>query len=199
MVDTLTFTDPPGTQILGTGIIISSTGLVLTDYHVVRGDGVIAVRIGGLGGTRPAVLVSTDPQNDLALLRIEGGGPLRAVRLGDPSSAEIGEAVVAIGNAEGRDGVPSAMPGRLLALRRPISYSVGSLMVTLPETLEASGPIFVGDSGGAIVDGQGEVIGMIAAGLDQGPCPADQFCPLPVAFATPIDRVMADLHLSAPG
>src|ERR1019366_5211080 len=70
LVDTITFANPAGTQILGTGIVLSASGLVLTDYHVIRGDIFIGVRVGGTGLVHPAEVLVTDPDADLDLLQV---------------------------------------------------------------------------------------------------------------------------------
>jgi len=198
VVDTITFADPAGTQILGTGIIVSSSGLVLTDYHVVRGDVFIGVRIDGAGPVHPASIVIDDPSDDLALLQIQGGGAVRPAALESSASAAIGDPVIAIGNAMGLEQTPRAATGRLLALRRTVSYGVGSGTVNLAGILEAATPIFTGDSGGALVNAEGRVIGMIAAGSDDAPCDPAAVCPLHLAFAIPIELALERLGLQRP-
>ncbi len=195
VVDTITFAEPAGTQILGTGIIVSSSGLILTDYHVVRGDLFIGVRIGGVGLVRPASIVVDDPSDDLALLQIQGGGAVRPADLARSPSAAVGDPVVAIGNAQGLDIAPRAAAGRLLALDRTVSYGVGSTMVNLAGIIEAATPIFTGDSGGALVNADGRVIGVIAAGSDDTPCDPGAVCALHLTFAIPIDQALAHLGL----
>jgi S1-C subfamily serine protease len=198
VVDTITFVQPAGTQILGTGIIVSSSGLVLTDYHVVRGDVFIGVRVGGAGLVRPASVVIDDPSDDLALLQIEGGGAVKPAELETSPSAAVGDPVVAIGNAMGLDVVPRAASGRLLALDRTVSYGVGSTTVSLAGIIEAATPIFTGDSGGALVNAEGRVIGMIAAGSDDMPCAPAAVCPLHLAFAIPIGQALTQIGFQPP-
>jgi S1-C subfamily serine protease len=193
VVDTITFAQPAGTQILGTGIIVSAGGLVLTDYHVVRDEVFIGVRVGGVGVVRAASIVVDDPSADLALLQIEGGGVLRPAEMEGSASAAIGDPVVAIGNALGLDVTPRAVAGRLLALGRTVSYGVGTATVSLAGIIEAGTPIFAGDSGGALVNADGRVIGIIAAGSDDAPCAPAAICPLHLAFAIPIERALEQL------
>lgn len=197
LVDTITFSEPAGTELLGTGIIVSSTGLILTDYHVIRDEQFIGVTIGGEGGVYPASVVTTDPDHDLALIQLDGDPSLRPAVLAGPASARVGDPVLAIGNAKGRDIVPAAVSGRLVALDRTISYGVGSAVVNLTGAIEARAPIFAGDFGGALVNTAGQVIGMIAAGASDGPCPPRTDCPLPLAFATPIDQALAEIGFTA--
>ncbi|MGD1052565.1 MAG: serine protease [Candidatus Dormibacteria bacterium] len=184
---------PAGTQILGTGIILSASGLVLTDYHVIRDQVFVGVRVGGTGAVHPATVVLTDPDEDLALLRIQGTPALRPAELARTSSAEVGAPVLAIGNAMGLGRVPRAAAGRLVGLHRTIRYGVGSGIVDLEGVLEAAAPIFAGDSGGALVDAAGQVIGLIAAGSDDAPCAPTAVCALHLAYAIPIRTALAQI------
>ncbi len=197
VVDTITFADPAGTQILGTGIVLSSSGLVLTDFHVIRGDVFVGVRVGGTGEVDPAEVLVTDPAADLALLQVEGAPTLKPAELARTSSAAIGDPVLAIGNALGLGQVPKAVAGRLVALQRSISYGVGSGTVDLAGMIEAAAPIFAGDSGGALVDATGHVIGLIAAGSDDAPCAPAAVCPLHLAYAIPIHAALAQIGYTA--
>jgi serine protease Do len=197
VVDTITFADPAGSQILGTGIILSSSGLVLTAYHVIRGDIFIGVRVGGTGVVHPADVLVTDPDADLALLQIQGAPPLKPAELARTSAAAIGDPVIAIGNAMGLGRVPKAVAGRLVALHRSIRYGVGSGTVDLDGIIEAAAPIFAGDSGGALVDATGQVIGLIAAGSNDAPCAPAAVCPLRLAYAIPIRMALAQIGYRA--
>ena len=147
VVDTITFADPAGTQILGTGIIVSTSGLILTDYHVIRDDVFVGVRVGGAGEVHPATVVLTDPDHDLALLEIQDALPLKPAELARTSSTAIGDPVLAIGNAMGLGQVPRAVAGRLVALHRSVSYGVGSGTVDLDGVIEAEASIFAGELG----------------------------------------------------
>ena len=142
------------------------------------------------GAVHPASVIISNPSDDLALLQIEGGGWVKPAVLGIASTARVGDPVLAIGNALGLDGALRAVSGRLVALRRSVSYGVGSSVVSLAGILEAATPVFAGDSGGALVDGQGRVIGVIAAGSDDAPCPRGAVCPLHLAYAIPIGQAM---------
>jgi len=79
-----------------------------------------------------------------------------------------------------------------------VSYGVGGLTVNLAGVMEARAAIFVGDSGGALVDARGRVIAMIAAGSGDGPCLAGRSCALSLAYATPIGQALSMVHLTAP-
>lgn len=193
VVDTTTFADPAGTQILGTGIIVSSSGLVLTDYHVIRDDVFIGVRIGGVGYVHPADVVVADPSDDLALLQMEDAPALRPAELARASALEVGDPVLAIGNALGLGRTPTAAAGRLVALHRSVRYGVGSGTVDLDGMIEAAAPIFAGDSGGPLVDATGRVIGVIVAGSDDTPCAPAAVCPLHLVYAIPIGTALAQI------
>jgi S1-C subfamily serine protease len=193
LVDTMTFANPAGTQILGSGIIVSGTGLVLTDYHVVRDAVYVGLTIGGQGGVYPASVVVANPDDDVALLQINADPPLTPARLDLGSAVRVGQPVVAMGNAQGRGVAPSAVTGRLVALHRSISYTVGSNVVDLGGVMEVAAPIFGGDSGGALVDAAGSVVGMIAAGAGDVPCTAQDVCPLSTAFVIPIEQALAEI------
>jgi S1-C subfamily serine protease len=197
MVDTITFTDPAGTEILGTGIILSATGLVLTDYHVIRDDVYVGVRVGGTGEVHPAEVVVTDPDADLALLQIQDAAVLRPAELARTSSAAIGDPILAIGNARGLGRAPEAVRGHLVALDLSVRYGIGSGTVDLAGMIEAAAPIFAGDSGGALVDATGRVIGLIAAGSDDTPCAPEAVCPLHIVYAIPIHAALTRIGYTA--
>lgn len=91
--------DPRGGGGLGSGVIVSSDGYVLTNNHVVDGAGTIAVALGE-GKPAPAKVIGTDPETDLAVLKIEARD-LRAIALGDSDALQIGDVVLAIGNPFG--------------------------------------------------------------------------------------------------
>ena len=197
LVDTITFADPAGTQILGTGIIVSSSGLVLTDYHVIRNDLFVGVRVGGAGMVHAATVVLTDPDDDLALLQVQDAPTLKPAELAPASSTAVGDPVLAIGNAMGLGQLPQAVAGRLVALHRSVSYGVGSGTIDLDGVIEAEASIFAGDSGGALVDATGHVIGLIAAGSDSAPCATATVCPLHLAYAIPIHTALAQIGYTA--
>ena len=84
----------------GSGVIVDPSGIILTNNHVVAGGGKVMVRLQD-GREFKAVDIKTDPKTDLAILRIEGAGPLPAVRLGDSSKVEIGDWVLALASPSG--------------------------------------------------------------------------------------------------
>jgi S1-C subfamily serine protease len=149
----------------GTGILISSSGLVLTNNHVIASSNELEAEIGGDGNQHPAKVLGYDVQNDVALVQIEGVSGLDAASLGNSSSVQVGDAIVAMGNAGGKGGAPSVVSGTVTALDQQITASDqdGSNAETLHGLIQINANIQPGDSGGPLVDANGDVIGMDAA------------------------------------
>lgn len=143
---------------VGTGIIITSDGEIVTNSHVIEGASEIRVRLAGETEPRPATLIGADPSNDLALLRIAGDG-FPTVTFAESESVAIGDEVVAIGFALDLDGAPSVTKGIVSALGRTISTSSGAL----DGLIQTDAAISSGNSGGPLVNAAGEVIGINTA------------------------------------
>ena len=141
----------------GTGFIISADGQVVTNAHVVEGAVNINVMLSN-GTVRTAELVQQDPTRDLAVLKIEGKD-LPAARLGRSAEVEVGDEVLAIGNALGLGDTPSVTTGIISALDRELQLS-GNRLTRLIQTDAAINP---GNSGGPLVNAKGEVIGVNTA------------------------------------
>lgn len=170
-------------QAAGTGMLISSSGLVLTNNHVVEGATSISVTIAG-HGSHPARVVGVDPTADIAVIKVEGVSGLPKVKLGNSSSLTVSEPVVAIGNALGRGGTPVATSGTITALNQSVTASNGpGGPEHLTGMIQTDASIISGDSGGPLVDRAGQVVGMITAGSVQGLREA----PSSVGFAVPIN------------
>jgi S1-C subfamily serine protease len=155
---------------VGTGVIYSNEGYVLTNYHVIEGAQALRVSLPD-GAAYRARIVGTDPRTDLAVLQIEGKD-LPVARLGDSSRLVLGDWVVAIGNALGLPGGPTVTAGVISALDRtaqePGNGRGGAFLYGLLQTDAAINP---GNSGGPLVNMAGEVIGintMIAAMIAPG-------------------------------
>lgn len=138
---------------LGSGIIISKNGYIITNYHVIKGATKIYVRL-STGKSMKAVVIGKDPQVDLALLKINDGADLPAAVLGDSSKSQIGEWVLAIGNPFGlgwtvTNGIISAK-GR----------AIGGPYEDFIQTNAAINP---GNSGGPLINMKGQVIGLNTA------------------------------------
>jgi putative serine protease PepD len=141
----------------GTGIVLDSGGLILTNDHVIAGARSITVAAkGSASETRPATVVGEEANSDLALIRIDPSGlGLKALNLASSSSVQVGDAVYAIGNPYGLD--ETLTRGIVSALGREISAPDGSKITGAIQTDAALNP---GNSGGPLLNEQGEVIGV---------------------------------------
>ena len=156
---------PSGGRGAGTGVILTSTGEILTNNHVIAGATSIRVTIAGHSGTSIAKVIGADPTDDVALLQIQGVSGLPTVTVADSSTLSVGQRVVAIGNALGRGGAPTVTEGNISALNQDITAGNdrgGSEHLT--NVIQTDAAIVPGDSGGALVNGSGQVVGMISAG-----------------------------------
>jgi len=186
-----------GEAALGTGMILSSTGLILTNNHVIIGATSVAVTLVGSRARYPAQVVGYDDTDDVALLKLDGAAGLATVSFGNSSQVSVGTPVLALGNAEGKGGVTPA-PGVIDALNRSIQASDEGSNTTenLNHMLQTNARIQQGDSGGALVNNAGQVIGMItAANTFTGPSGS----PGTFGFAIPIDRALTIARQIATG
>jgi putative serine protease PepD len=148
---------------VGTGVITTGDGEILTNAHVVEGATAIHVRLAGESEPVPATLLAVDPGNDLALLRIAGDGYTPAT-FAQPESVRIGDEVVAIGFALDLDGEPSVTLGIVSALDRTIETPGGDGDgVYLDGLIQTDAAISSGNSGGPLVNAAGEVVGINTA------------------------------------
>jgi len=139
----------------GTGFVIDSTGHILTNYHVIAGAANVTVGFDD-NKTVQAKVLGTDPQNDLALLSVDPSGlKLVPLTLGDSSSAEVGDPVLAIGNPFGLD--RTLTTGVVSALQREIQAPNG---FAIQHVIQTDAPINPGNSGGPLLDAAGRVIGI---------------------------------------
>lgn len=143
---------------VGTGIIATSDGEIVTNAHVVEGATSLRVRLAGETEPREATLLAIDVGNDLALLDIEGEGFPAAV-FARPGSIRLGDEVVAIGFALDLDGAPTVTLGIVSALNRTLVTDVGAL----DGLLQTDAAISSGNSGGPLVNAAGEVVGINTA------------------------------------
>lgn len=149
----------------GTGVVLTSDGLVVTNNHVVAGATEISVTIGTTGETYTATVVGTDATADVAVLQLEGASGLTTAALDDDQEAvATGDAVTAVGNAEG-GGVLVAADGTVTGLDESITtQSEGAAEgESLTGLIEVDADVVSGDSGGPLLDDEGEVIGITTA------------------------------------
>ena len=156
-------------QASGTGQILTSDGQVLTNNHVVDGSTSISVVIAGRSGSFKAHVIGVATARDVALIQIEGVSGLPTVTIGASSTVKVGDPVVAIGNALGQGGAPTVTSGNVTALHQTITASEGNgTSEQLTDMIQSDASISPGDSGGAVVNSAGQVVGMITAGDVQG-------------------------------
>ncbi|GIF37967.1 S1C family serine protease [Actinoplanes xinjiangensis] len=149
---------------LGSGVILTGDGLILTNNHVVEADGTVSVRLSG-GQTAPARVVATDATHDLALVQATGLTGLTPVTFAPDDSVAVGDTVLAFGAPLGLEGTVTS--GIVSALNRGVD--TGDEKLT--GLLQTDAPINQGNSGGALVDTSGRVVGInvaIATADDSG-------------------------------
>src|SRR6185312_10213689 len=149
-----------------TGIVLTSNGTVLTNNHVIRGATSVKVTDVGNGRTYAAKVVGYDASKDVAVIQLQNASGLTTANLGDSSSVQAGDAVTALGNAGGKGGTPSVATGAVTALNQSITASdegSGANSEQLTGLIETNADIQPGDSGGALVNSYGQVIGMNTA------------------------------------
>jgi S1-C subfamily serine protease len=147
-------------EAVGTGVIISPDGEILTNAHVVAGAEDVRVRFAGNTEPVPATIVSSDAGNDLALLRVDIDADLPPVAIADPASIRIGDPVVAIGFALDLDGDPSVTLGIVSALDRTLTISDRD---SLDGLIQTDAAISSGNSGGPLVNAAGQLVGINTA------------------------------------
>jgi putative serine protease PepD len=164
---------------LGSGVVISSNGDIVTNRHVVGFAPTVQVRASS-GKTFSATVVGTSPTNDLAVVRAEGAD-LPPAALGDSSKLRIGDIVLAVGNPLGLDS--SVTDGIVSALGRTVDESRA---VELRHLIQTSAPINPGNSGGALVDLHGRVVGIPTL---EAVNPEDDQAASGIGFAIPSNSV----------
>jgi len=166
---------------IGSGVIIDSRGYIITNNHVVNGAQTIQVVLND-GTKLPAQLSGTDPPDDLAVLKIQPPGNMTVATLGDSSQLRVGQEVLAIGNPLGI--TQTVTNGIVSALGRTISEGQGG--ATISDAIQTDAPINPGNSGGALVDLQGNLVGIptLTAIDPEFNTPANG-----VGFAIPSNRV----------
>jgi S1-C subfamily serine protease len=165
IVDITTTVD--GGEAAGTGMVLTSAGLVLTNNHVIEGSTSIGVQIAGEGPSYKAHVVGYDVTHDVAVLQLEGVSGLATIPVGDSSAVGVGDAVVAIGNALGASGPHAVSTGAVQALDQTVTANgdLSGSTETLHGLIQHDASLQPGDSGGALVDSAGQVVGMNSVAL----------------------------------
>jgi S1-C subfamily serine protease len=185
-----------GTSSEGTGMVISTDGLVLTNNHVINGAKTIRVTLVTTGRVFQSTVVGYDATHDVALLKLDGAARLKAVTVGNSAQVTLGTPVLAVGNAEGQGGLPALAVGIINSLGKTISptdESTGSTE-TLHGMLQTNADIVSGDSGGPLANSAGQVIGMDTANAS-----SSQGSSAVLGYAIPINTALAVAHQIAAG
>ncbi|MCF6390462.1 trypsin-like peptidase domain-containing protein [Mycobacterium sp. MBM] len=177
----------------GSGIVLSSDGLILTNNHVVAADGAPGGRpqtkvTFADGRTAPFTVVGTDPSSDIAVVRAEGVSGLTPIALGSSGDLRVGQDVVAIGSPLGLEGTVTV--GIVSALNRPVAAGGDSRnQNTVLDAIQTDAAINPGNSGGALVNMKGELVGVNSAIATLGGDSAQsQSGSIGLGFAIPVDQ-----------
>ncbi|MEW2498016.1 trypsin-like peptidase domain-containing protein [Streptomyces nodosus] len=200
----------------GSGVIVTDAGEIITNNHVVSGASTIKVTTSS-GASYTAQVIGTDSKKDLALIKVQGASGLKAATLGDSDGLQVGDQVVAIGSPEGLSGTVTS--GIVSALDRDVTVSTDEGQApsqgdgrwpfefggrqfngdtgnstTTYKAIQTDASLNPGNSGGALIDMNGNIIGvnsaMYSAGSDSTSSSAGS---VGLGFAIPINTVKADL------
>lgn len=171
----------------GSGVILSSDGLILTNNHVAGAQGA-QLRVAFSDGTKAsATLVGADPVSDIAVIKVDGRNDLTPIDLGNSGDVQVGQQVVAVGSPLGLAG--TVTEGIISALDRPVSTSGESgNQNTVIDALQTDAAINPGNSGGALVNMDGQLIGINTAIASLGASSGTQGGSIGLGFAIPIDQ-----------
>ena len=148
----------------GTGIVLTSSGEVLTNNHVIKGATTIRVTDVSTGRTYAATVAGYSVSRDIALLKVANAAGLKTAAIGSSTGIKVGDRVTAVGNAGGT-GTLTVSTGTLTRLHQSITVSDDNGAATrLTDLIETSAELQPGDSGGPLLDSSGRVIGVDAAG-----------------------------------
>ena len=173
-----------------TGMVLTPSGVVLTNNHVIRGATSVSATDIGNGKTYTGTVVGYDRTGDVAVIQLHGASGLQTVPLGDSSTLAIGARVTALGNAGGGGGTPRVARGSVTGLGRSITASDfgGVNAEHLVGLIQTNANVRPGDSGGPLVNDAGQVVGMDAAASSR----AARFISRSVeGFAVPVNTALA--------
>ena len=180
-----------GSASAGTGIIVSENGYILTNKHVVEGSSDILIVTNDGNSYDNVKIITTDPLSDIAILKISNAKGLKAAELGDSKALNIGQQVIAIGNALGEyDGTVTS--GIISGVGRTVNASSddGATKETLTDMIQTDAAINSGNSGGPLVNAQGQVVGVNTAVASEAQG---------IGFAIPISSVKGILKSISEG
>lgn len=166
----------------GTGIVLSKDGLILTNNHVIADSTKIAVTVATTGKTYEASVVGSDSAHDVAVLRLKDATDLTPAAV-DDETVQVGDDITAVGNSEG-GGQLQAADGTVTDLGASVTTTAQGTedSETLDGMIQVQADIVSGDSGGALLDDEGEVVGMNTA--------ASSGTPVVTGYAIPIDSAL---------
>ena len=180
----------------GTGMVLNASGLVLTNNHVIDDATKITATVVSTGKRYRATVVGYDKAGDVALIQLQHASGLATVPVGNSSSVKTGNAVVAMGNAEGR-GTITPTAGQVTGLNQTVEASedgASTSSETLHGMIQTNADVVPGDSGGPLVSSAGVVIGMDTAGTDSSYEQASA-----AGFAIPINSALSVARRIAAG
>src|SRR3984957_13618190 len=176
-------------QAAGTGMVLNSSGLILTNNHVIENATKITATSVATGKTYPAKVVGYDVTGDVAEIQLQGASGLRPITPANPATIKSGLPVVAMGNAEGQSQIVPAT-GQITGTNQTITASDQGGTVTsetLHGMIQTNADIVAGDSGGPLANAAGQVVGMDTAG-NEVTSPGQQSAS---GFAIPINTAKA--------
>ncbi len=180
-----------GGQGAATGMVITSSGEVLTNNHVVAGTVSISVELQD-GSRHGATVIGSDVVEDVAVIMVTGVSGLPTITAVGTPTPSVGDTVIAIGNAHGRGGAPTASAGSIVAVDQTVTAaeSDGSGAKQLNGLIRVDADIQPGDSGGPLVDTAAAVVGMDTAALTR-PLSGVSGGSTTEAYAIPIDHALS--------
>ena len=176
----------------GTGMVVNADGLVLTNNHVIEDSTKITATVTSTGKTYTATVVGYDKTGDVALIQLQDASGLTTVPIGNSSAVKAGQAIVALGNAEGQGSI-SATAGQVTGLNQTITASdegSSTASETLHGMIQTNADIVPGDSGGPLASSAG-VIGIDTAGDDANDQQAATGFAIPINTALSVARQIA--------
>jgi S1-C subfamily serine protease len=154
------FFSGPGVTDWGSGVIISASGYIVTNDHVVENASQITVTLAD-GTSYPATLVGGDPSTDLAVIRVNPREALQPATFADSAAVQVGQTAIAIGNPLGPEFQESVDQGIVSAVR-PMLYGLTSQQERVTTMIQTDAPVNPGNSGGPLANAQGQVIGIVS-------------------------------------